>query len=158
MKLNHILLVTALLLTTGLNVNAQMKQEIKATPDAAESITFLAMNKSAKGVMITPSGLQYKIITTGKGVKPNADDKVSLNYTLSYVNGKNFADGNKTIAWEHHIDKALPGMQEAIVMMPAGSKWILYIPADLAYGEAGYDDVPPGAAFICEIELLKVIK
>lgn len=133
------------------------KQDPNLRSNSIASKEFLEKNKAAKGVKVTPSGLQYKIIKNGEGAKPLFTDKVSLGYTLKYTNGNLLSVFRNNAPWEHHIDKALSGMQEAIQMMPVGSKWILYIPASLAYGEDGYQDVPPGSALICEIELLKVI-
>lgn len=126
--------------------------------NAAASRAFLTRNKSVKGVNVTSSGLQYKIIKKGTGVKPISKDGVKLAYTLKYLDGKMIAEFTKDAPWRHHIDKALPGMQEAIPMMPVGSKWVLYIPANLAFGEYGDQEVPPGNAFICEIELIEIVK
>ncbi len=154
MNLRQIFLLASLMLIAATNINAQEKDALPI-PAAAESTAFLAKNKSAKGVMVTSSGLQYKIIKKGMGVIPAATDRVTLNYVVSFVNGKPYA---KTDGWEHHIDKALPGMQEALVMMPVGSEWILYLPANLAFGEAGYENIPAGTGMICKLELVNSSK
>lgn len=130
---------------------------LNSAPTAAESNAFLEKNKSAKGVKVTSTGLQYQIIKQGKGVKPVLTDGVSVQYKMYYVNGKLFSSTKPDTPWKHHIDKALPGMQEALTMMPVGSKWKLFIPATLAFGEEDYEDIPGGSALICEIELLKIV-
>lgn len=130
--------------------------EAKKSGFYKESEDFLAKNKTKPGVKVTPSGLQYKIIKQGKGKKPAMEDRVSLNFTATLVNGKKVwstYDGKKP--WVHHLDKAFDGLGEAVLMMPEGSKWMLYIPAGLAFGDTGTQEVPPGAALIYEVELLK---
>jgi len=123
---------------------------------AEESKAFFEKNKTKHGIIVTPSGLQYKIVKKGKGPIPAMADKVSMQYTATLINGQKlwstYDDGKP---WEHHLDKALPGIKEAALMMPAGSKWIVYIPASLAFGEGGYDVVPAGAGLIYELEILK---
>lgn len=131
--------------------------EAKKTGISKESEDFLAKNKTKPGVKVTPSGLQYKIIKQGKGEKPAMEDRVSLNFTATLVNGKKvWSTYDEKKPWVHHLDKAFDGLGEAILMMPEGSKWMLYIPASLAFGDSGTQDVPPGAALIYEVELLKV--
>ena len=99
--------------------------------------------------------MQYKIIKQGTGRKPLAQDRVSLHYTATLINGKKLWSTYDTKKpWVHHLDKALEGLKEGVLMMPEGSKWILYIPASLAFGDAGDQDVPPGAAVIYEVEVL----
>lgn len=122
-----------------------------------ESIAFLAKNKTNPGVMVTASGLQYKVIKEGSGPKPTLNDRVSLHYTTTLYNGKKLwstYDNNKP--WVHHLISALPGVREAALMMPVGSKWIVYIPSSLAFGDAGDEEVPPGATLIYELEVLKL--
>lgn len=131
--------------------------EAKKTGFYKESEDFLAKNKTKPGVKVTPSGLQYKIIKQGKGEKPAMEDRVSLNFTATLVNGKKvWSTYDEKKPWVHHLDKAFDGLGEAVLMMPEGSKWMLYIPAKLAFGDTGTQEVPPGAALIYEVELLKV--
>lgn len=121
-----------------------------------ESLVFLEKNKTQPGVVVTPSGLQYKIIKQGNGPKPSAHDRVSLHYTATLVNGKKlWSTYDNQKPWVHHLDKALEGLREGVLLMPEGSKWILYIPASLAFEDAGEQDVPAGAALIYEVEVLK---
>jgi len=131
-----------------------LKDPMKAGKE--ESLTFLEKNKTKPGVVVTPSGLQYKIIKQGSGPKPSERDKVTLHYTATLVNGKKiWSTYDDQKPWVHHLDKALDGLREGVLMMPEGSKWILYIPSSLALGNAGNQDVPAGAALIYEVEVLK---
>lgn len=133
-----------------------LKQELATGKIAEESEAFLAKNKTKSGVKVTSSGLQYKIIKEGKGPKPTMDERVSLNFTTTLVDGQKLwstYDNNKP--WVHRLDKTLPGVREAALMMPAGSKWMVYIPARLALGNEGDgESVPAGAALIYELEVL----
>ncbi|WP_158799518.1 FKBP-type peptidyl-prolyl cis-trans isomerase [Pedobacter sp. L105] len=123
---------------------------------AEESKAFLEKNKSKPGIVVTPSGLQYKIIKKGNGPIPTINERVSLHYTATLVSGqKLWSTYDNMKPWEHRLDKALPGVQEAALMMPAGSKWMVYIPSALAFGDAGDEEVPAGAALIYELEVLK---
>lgn len=136
-----------------------MKMEDFTGKFAQESKTFLEKNKSKAGVISLPSGLQYKIIKKGNGPLPLMEDRVSLHYTTTLVNGQKLwstYDNNKP--WVHRMNKALEGVKDAALMMPVGSKWMVYIPAALAFGDAGYEEIPPGAALIYELEVLKVEK
>lgn len=120
---------------------------------------FLAANAKRKGVQVTPSGLQYEVLQAGQGPRPLASDKVKIYYRLSLTDGKQIWDEfNRDNPWEHHIDKALSGMQEALLLMPVGSRWKIYMPAELAFGPQGYEDVPPGAVIVAEMELVDILK
>lgn len=139
--------------------HAPLKIEVSAGKFAEESKTFLEKNKNKSGVKVTPSGLQYKILKKGTGPLPTMEDRVSLHYKTTLVNGQKLwstYDNNKP--WVHHLDKALEGVREAALMMPEGSKWMVYIPSALGFGAAGYDEVPPAAALIYELEVIKVEK
>jgi len=119
------------------------------------SVTFLEKNKSKSGIHTTPSGLQYEVIKEGNGPKPAISDRVALHYKTTLVDGtKLWSTYDDQKPWVHHLDKTIEGVREAALLMPAGSKWKLYIPAALAFGEAGYEQIPPGAALIYELEVL----
>lgn len=123
---------------------------------AEESKKFLEKNKNKPEVKVTASGLQYKVIKQGNGSKPSLDDRVSLNFTTTLVDGKKlWSTYDKNKPWEHRLNKALPGLQEAVQMMPVGSKWMVYIPSSLALGDETVEGVPAGAALIYELEVLK---
>ncbi len=125
-----------------------------------EGETYLAENKTREGVVSLPSGLQYKIIKEGGGRKPTADDTVEINYRGTLVNGTEFessyaAGQPATIGVsDPHL---IAGLKEALKLMPVGSKWELFIPEQLAYGQRGSGRfIGPYAALIFEVELLAI--
>ncbi|MGE5301114.1 MAG: FKBP-type peptidyl-prolyl cis-trans isomerase [Acidobacteriota bacterium] len=123
-----------------------------------EGEAFLAENKKKEGVKTLPDGLQYKVITEGKGASPKATDTVTVNYRGTFIDGKEFDSSYKrnqpaTFA----VNGVIPGWTEALQLMKEGSKWQLFIPAKLAYGERGAGGViGPNATLIFEVELLSI--
>jgi len=118
---------------------------------------FLAENKSKEGVVTLPSGLQYKILTAGSGPKPTATDTVTCNYSGTLVNGKEFDSSYKRgQPVSFPVTGVIAGWTEALQLMPVGSKWQLFIPADLAYGDHGKGDIGPGETLIFEVELISI--
>ena len=119
---------------------------------------FLADNGKRAGVSTTASGLQYEIMTAGTGPKPLATDKVTVHYHGTLLNGKVFDSSvqrGQTI--DFPVNGVIQGWQEALQLMPVGSKWKLFIPANLAYGERGAGgDIGPHEALIFEVELFKI--
>jgi len=145
-----------------LGQQVKTKQEDKAK-QAAESSkkegeTFLAANKTKPGVVTTPSGLQYKILQPGTGPKPTATDKVVCNYKGTLINGTEFDSSYKRgQPATFPVGQVIKGWTEALQLMPVGSKWQLFVPADLAYGDRGAgNDIPPGTTLIFEVELLSI--
>ena len=135
----------------------QQAMEKKTLRLKEENAKFLEDNKKAEGVQTTKSGLQYKILTSGKGKSPVATDKVTVHYTGKFVDGKVFdsSAGRDPITFE--VGGVIPGWTEALQLMHEGDKWMLYIPYDIAYGERGMgNDIPPYATLIFEVELIKV--
>ncbi len=133
-------------------------REEKAQAMLKEGEKFLAENKTKEGVVTLPSGLQYKILTQGKGEKPEIDEKVVCNYRGMLLDGTEFDSSAK-----HNGPATFPvrgvikGWTEALLMMPAGSKWQLFVPSHLAYGQEGAGQmIPPNAALIFDLELLSV--
>jgi len=139
-----------------------MAQQAKeAEKSKAESEKFLAENAKKEGVQTLPSGLQYKIISEGKGEKPKANAKVKVNYTGKLINGTVFdaSKPNQPVEFNLGKNEIIPGWEEGIQLMPVGSKFEFYIPYQLAYGEKGYPGViPPYATLIFEIELVSIEK
>lgn len=136
-------------------------QESMKGPSAEENNLFLSLNRKNAGVVVLPSGLQYKVIRQGKGAKPLATDKVSVNYTGTLVNGKIFDSSlEKGIPYiVENVGSVIKGWSEALQLMPVGSKWIIYIPAHLAYGGGSNSGtIPPNSTLIFELELLQIIK
>ncbi|MDA8239043.1 MAG: FKBP-type peptidyl-prolyl cis-trans isomerase [Nitrospiraceae bacterium] len=123
-----------------------------------EGEAFLAENKKKEGVKTLPDGLQYKVITEGKGGSPKATDTVTVNYRGTFIDGKEFDSSYKrnqpaTFA----VNGVIPGWTEALQMMKEGSKWEIFIPSKLAYGERGAGGViGPNATLIFEVELLSI--
>ena len=119
---------------------------------------FLSENKKKEGVHTLESGLQYKVIKEGSGNKPTLYDKVTVNYRGTLIDGTEFDSSYKrnqpaTFA----VNGVIPGWSEALPLMKTGSKWQLFIPSKLAYGEAGAGGViPPNAMLIFEVELLSI--
>lgn len=121
---------------------------------------FLAENSRKEGVKITPSGLQYKVLTQGTGAIPVATDEVKVNYEGHLIDGtvfdSSYTRGEPTTFKANQVIK---GWTEALTMMPVGSKWELYIPYDLAYGEQGAGrDIKPYSTLIFTVELLDIVK
>ncbi|HEU4470325.1 MAG TPA: FKBP-type peptidyl-prolyl cis-trans isomerase [Flavisolibacter sp.] len=114
---------------------------------------FLAANKKKAGVKTTPSGLQYEVITEGKGPRPAATDTVTVNYAGTLINGTQF-DKNDGISFP--LNGVIPGWTEALQLMPAGSKYKLYIPYQLAYGLNDQGPIPGGSVLVFEVDLVAV--
>jgi FKBP-type peptidyl-prolyl cis-trans isomerase FklB len=128
--------------------------------DKADNAKFLEDNKSKEGIVSLPSGLQYKVITEGKGPKPTATDAVLVDYKGTTIDGTEFdssAKNGKPV--ELALNRVIKGWTEGIQLMPVGSKYIFYIPYDLAYGEQGSQGrIPPYATLIFEVELHEIVK
>jgi FKBP-type peptidyl-prolyl cis-trans isomerase FklB len=117
---------------------------------------FLADNKTKEGVVTTPSGLQYKIIKAGKGAIPEKTDMVSVNYRGTLVDSTEFDSSYKrNEPTKFRVDQVVKGWTEALSMMPVGSKWELYIPQELAYGEREIEG-KPFSTLIFEVELVGI--
>jgi FKBP-type peptidyl-prolyl cis-trans isomerase len=138
---------------------AEKKQKELAAVNLASSKAFLEANAKKEGVKVLPSGLQYKVLTEGTGKMPTAADKVKVNYKGSLVSGIEFDSSYKRgTPAEFPVTGVIKGWTEALQMMKEGSKWELYIPADLAYGENGRPGIPPNSALIFETELIEIVK
>ncbi|MCK5032736.1 MAG: FKBP-type peptidyl-prolyl cis-trans isomerase [Calditrichia bacterium] len=138
---------------------AQKKvQTEQGEKNMAEGPKFLEENKSKEGVVVLPSGLQYKVLTEGTGKTPKATDKVKVHYKGTLLNGKEFDSSYKrNQPTEFPVNGVIKGWTEALLLMKEGSKWMLYIPSDLAYGPRGAGgDIGPNATLIFEVELLEV--
>jgi FKBP-type peptidyl-prolyl cis-trans isomerase len=110
-------------------------------------------------VKTTASGLQYKVITEGKGDKPKASDTVVVNYKGTLVDGTEFDSSYKRgEPATFPVNQVIPGWTEALQMMPVGSKWELAIPPALAYGENAPPEIGPNQALVFEVELMSIKK
>jgi FKBP-type peptidyl-prolyl cis-trans isomerase FklB len=122
-----------------------------------EGDDFLSANKGKEGVVALPSGLQYKILTAGTGPKPTASDTVACNYKGTLINGTEFDSSYKRgQPTKFPVNGVIKGWTEALQLMPVGSKWQLFIPSDLAYGEGGNQGIPPNSTLIFEVELVSI--
>lgn len=146
-----------------LQKDVQSGQELrqKALSDSNKKLgdAFLAANKSKPGVVTLPSGLQYKILKEGTGPKPTATDTVKCNYTGTLVDGTEFDSSEKHGGpATFPVNGVIKGWTEALQLMPVGSKWQLFIPPDLAYGERGAPggQIGPSATLVFEVELLSI--
>ncbi len=131
------------------------QQEIKKNKEMGQA--FLEKNKKQEGIIATETGLQYRIIKQGAGKTPTIDQKVKVNYTGYLLDGTKF-DSSEDRGGEavFSIKNIIPGWQQALTMMPVGSEWVIYVPADLGYGERTVGDIPPGSTMIFEIQLLDI--
>lgn len=121
---------------------------------------FLAENKLKEGVITTPSGLQYKVLTKGEGAVPQRTDKVKVHYEGRLVDGTVFDASAKhgSEPASFRADQVIKGWTEALTIMPVGSKWQLYIPYELAYGERNMGNIKPYSALIFDVELVDIEK
>ena len=120
---------------------------------------FLAQNKTKAGIITLPSGLQYQVITQGTGPKPTTNDQVKCHYIGSFVDGKEFESSYKNgQPATFPVGGVIRGWTEALQLMPVGSKWKLFIPSELAYGDGDNGPIPGGSTLVFEVELLEIVK
>lgn len=138
------------------NFNKAAKEEKLSKPGK----DFLAQNAKKKKVITTESGLQYKVLVKGKGEVPQATDEVKVHYEGRLIDGTVFDASAKhgTEPMPLKANQVIKGWQEALTMMPVGSKWQLYIPYTLAYGSNQAGNIPPYSALIFDIELVDIVK
>jgi len=133
----------------------QQRREEAAGKNKTEGDAFLAANKSKPGVESLPDGLQYIVETKGTGAKPTPADTVTVHYRGTLLDGTEF-DSSYTRGQpaQFPVTGVIRGWTEALQMMPVGSKWKLFIPSELAYGEQGNRNIAPNSTLIFEVELL----
>lgn len=134
---------------------AEMAKKNKAAGDK-----FLAENAKKDGVKTTPSGLQYMVITEGSGDVPSSTDIVKVHYTGTLIDGRVFDSSvSRGVPAQFGVNQVIPGWTEALQMMKVGSKYKIFLPAEIAYGERGAGDmIQPNSTLIFEVELLDIIK
>jgi len=133
-------------------------QQAAATENKTKGDAFLAENAKKDGVVALADGLQYKILTAGQGKKPAESDTVLCNYKGTFLDGTEFdssAKAGKPVPFE--VKNVIPGFREVLQLMPVGSKWQVFVPSNLAYGERGAGGViGPNATLIFEVELVSI--
>jgi FKBP-type peptidyl-prolyl cis-trans isomerase FklB len=147
-------------LQKDLQTKAEGKRKADGDKNAAEGKAFLAENAKKPGFKTLPSGLQYKVITEGKGDAPKATDTVSTNYKGTLINGTEFDSSYKRgQPAKFPVNGVIKGWTEALQLMKPGAKWALVVPADLAYGDRGAGDaIGPNSTLQFEVELLAIEK
>ncbi len=134
------------------------RSAMASSENRKEGEAFLIENKTKPGIVALPSGLQYRVITEGSGPKPKATDQVTVHYTGTLLNGRKFDssyDQNSPVTFR--LDKVIKGWTEGLQLMSVGSKYELFIPSDLAYGDRQMGpDIEPGATLVFTVELLAI--
>ncbi len=142
---------------TARRAEAEQQRESMSSINAVEGDKFLLENRVKEGVQVTDSGLQYKVIVMGDGAKPNANDKVTVHYRGTLLNGEEFDSSySRNQPTSFQLDQVIPGWTEGVALMPVGSKYMFFIPPDLAYGAAGGGPIGPNSTLIFEVELLSI--
>ncbi len=147
----------------GFSQKMQAKQVAKAMADAKKNLDsgakFLSENGKKQGVVTTPSGLQYQVLTAGTGTKPSADSGVKVHYKGSLLDGKTFDSsydrGEPAVM---PLQGVIPGWSEGLQLMPVGSKYKFWVPATLAYGEQAPPMIGPNQVLVFEVDLLEIVK
>ncbi|RPJ10093.1 MAG: FKBP-type peptidyl-prolyl cis-trans isomerase [Deltaproteobacteria bacterium] len=134
-------------------------QQALTEKNKKEGEAFLSGDKKKEGIVILPSGLQYKVIKVGIGRKPQPTDKVTIHYRARLLNGTEFDSSYRRGQPEIlQVNEVMPGLMEALTLMQEGAKWLLYIPPDLGYGERGAGGrIGPNAAVLFEAELISIL-
>ncbi|PSJ38725.1 FKBP-type peptidyl-prolyl cis-trans isomerase [Zobellella taiwanensis] len=136
-------------------IESQAKEQAAATLEEGQA--FLAENAKREGVQVTESGLQYEVLSEGEGDKPAAEDVVTVHYTGTLVDGTQFDSSvERGEPASFPLNQVIPGWTEGVQLMPVGSKFKFFIPAELAYGESGAGTIPGNAVLIFEVELLDI--
>src|SRR5579859_6556726 len=145
--------------TSDVQKQQQAKMQEAAAKNKTEGEAFLAANKSKEGVVTLPSGLQYKILTTGTGPKPTASDSVVCNYRGTLINGTEFDSSYKRKEpATFGVDKVIKGWTEALQLIAVGSNWELFVPASLAYAERSMGaEIGPNTNLIFNVELISIV-
>ncbi len=137
--------------------DAQKKEQ--SDKNTKEGEAFLAENAKKDGVVVLPSGLQYKVIASGKGKTPKATDRVKVHYKGTLLDGTEFDSSYKRNSpATFGLNQVIRGWTEGLQLMTVGSKYKLFIPSGLAYGPSGQSSIPPNSTLIFEVELLSIEK
>ena len=142
---------------TVIRERMEAEAEVKAKAAAAEGVEFLKENAKKEGVTTLESGLQYEVLSTGDGAQPTRDCTVRTHYHGTLLDGSVFDSSvMRGEPAEFPVTGVIKGWVEALQLMPVGSKWKLFVPHNLAYGEQGAGAIPPCATLVFEVELLEI--
>ena len=142
-----------------INEAAAKKAADESKANLEKGQKFLEENAKKKGVVTTSSGLQYEVLSEGKGEKPKASDIVKVHYTGTLIDGTKFdSSRDRNEPAEFPLDHVIPGWTEGVQLMTVGSKYKFYLPSKLAYGEQGAGTIPPNSVLVFEVELLSIGK
>ena len=145
--------------TATIQAKQAAEAEAKAAKGKEEGAAFLATNKDKPGVKVTESGLQYQVVRAGNGPTPAATDVVRVHYKGTLLDGTVFDSSyDRGQPAEFGLAQVIPGWSEGVALMPVGSKYTFWIPAELGYGEAGGGPIPPNAMLTFEVELMEIVK
>ncbi len=137
----------------------QDRQREEGGKNLAAAQAFLEKNATEEGVIVRDSGLQYRVLTEGSGDMPTADSQVRVHYKGTLLDGTQFDSSyDRGEPAQFRAGQVIQGWQEALQLMAVGSKWQLFIPPGLAYGESGRPGIPPNAMLIFEVELLEIVE
>ena len=148
----------------ALNAAVQMemteRMQAEGAANAAEGETFLAENASKEGIMVTDSGLQYEVISAGEGASPAPEDRVSIHYKGTLIDGTQFDSSyDRGEPAVFGVSGVIPGFSEALQLMPVGSHYRFFIPSEIGYGPNGSPpNIGPNATLIFEVELLEIVQ
>ena len=136
----------------------QAEAQAKGAAAAQEGVDYLKANAERPGVVVLPSGLQYEVLTQGEGATPTREDQVRTHYHGTLIDGSVFDSSyQRGQPAEFPVGGVIAGWTEALQLMPAGSKWRLHVPSELAYGAQGVGGIPPHSVLVFDVELLDVL-
>lgn len=145
--------------TAAIQAKQAAEAEAKAAKGKEEGAAFLAANKDKPGVKVTASGLQYQVVRAGNGPTPKPTDVVRVHYKGTLLDGTEFDSSySRGQPAEFGLAQVIPGWSEGVALMPVGSKYTFWIPAELGYGEAGGGPIPPNSMLTFEVELMEIVK
>ena len=137
--------------------SAESERQATAAANAAAGDKFLLENRTKEGVVVTESGLQYMVVTKGEGPRPAVNDRVTVHYRGTLLDGTEFDSSySRNQPMTFQLDQVIAGWTEGVQLMPVGSKYMFWIPSNLAYGPAGGGPIGPNATLTFEVELLGI--
>jgi FKBP-type peptidyl-prolyl cis-trans isomerase FkpA len=146
---------------TKMQAKQKAEMETKSKENLEAATKFFADNGKKPGIVTTASGLQYQVVTMGKGAKPTPADNVRVHYTGTLLDGTKFDSSyDRNEPAQFGVGAVVPGWTEALQLMPVGSKFKLWVPGKLGYGETGTPGgpIPPNATLVFDVELLEIVK